>query len=109
MKKTAILFAAFIAFLGTPFLADGYDDDDDEEKYGLEALLEARRAGDVLPLIAILTRIHPITGDNVVDVEFEQEDGRYKYGIYYLDDKGRRREVYVDAQSGDVLKDEMDD
>lgn len=103
MKITAILIAAFTAFFGTSVLADG----DDEEKYGLEALLEARRAGDVLPLIVILARIHPITGDNVVDIEFEQDDGRYKYGIYYLDDKGRRREVYVDAQSGDVLEDEL--
>ena len=105
MKITAILIAAFTAFFGTSVLADG----DDEEKYGLEALMEARRAGHVLPLITILSPIHPITGDNVVDVEFEQDDGRYKYGIYYLDDKGRRREVYVDAQSGDVLEDELDD
>ena len=105
MKKNAILLVALFALLITPVFADG----DDEEKYGLEALMEARRAGDVLPLIAILTRIHPITGDNVVDIEFEQDDGRFKYGIYYLDDNGRRREIYVDAQSGDVLEDELAD
>lgn len=105
MKKTIILLTAFIALFAAPVLADG----DDEEKYGLEALMEARRAGHVLPLITILSQIHPITGDNVVDVEFEQDDGRYKYGIYYLDEQGRRREVYVDAQSGDVLEDGLDD
>ena len=105
MKKTSLLIAAFIALIMTPVLAD----DDDDEKYGLQALMEARRAGDVLPLITILKHIHPITGDNVVAIEFEQDDGRYKYGVYYLDDKGRRREVYVDAQSGNVLEDELAD
>ena len=105
MKITALLFTAFVTFFVAPVLADG----DDEEKYGLEALMEARRAGHVMPLIVILRRIQPITGANVVDVEFEEDDGRYKYGIYYLDDRGRRREVYVDAQSGDVLANELAD
>lgn len=105
MKITALLLTAFVTAFAAPVLADG----DEDEKYGLEALMEARRAGDVLPLIEILARIEPIIGDNVVDIEFERDDGRFKYGIYYLDAKGRRHEVYVDAQSGDVLEHELDD
>lgn len=105
MKITALLLTAFVTSFVAPVLADG----DDDEKYGLEALMEARRSGDVLPLIEILERIEPIIGDNVVDIEFERDDGRFKYGIYYLDARGRRHEVYVDAQSGDVLEHELDD
>ncbi|WP_372991789.1 PepSY domain-containing protein [Sulfitobacter sp.] len=105
MKKHMIVLTTALVFAATAILAD----DDDDERHGLNALLEARRAGQVLPLISILTRVQPITGDNVVDIEFEQENGRFKYGIYYIDDRGHRREVYVDAQTGAVLKNELAD
>ncbi len=96
-----VLFA--IAILVSPGSAD-------EGKHeARDDLSEARKRGEVLPLARILIMVRPAVGDRVVDVEFEREDGRPVYEIYYLDKAGRRREVYVDARTGSVIREHEDD
>jgi uncharacterized membrane protein YkoI len=48
-----------------------------------------------------------VTGE-VVGVEFEREDGQWIYEFKVIDRRGRLLEVYVDAQTGEVLSMEED-
>lgn len=98
-----VLFALAI------LVAPGSADDGMHESRDRDGLSEARKRGEVLPLARILIMVRPVIGDRVVDVEFEREDGRPVYEIYYLDKAGRRHEVYVDARTGSVIRKHEDD
>ncbi len=69
-----------------------------------DSVYEGAKSGKILPLAEILKRVRgQITGE-ILDAKFEQLDGRPAYEIYFLDKKGRRREIYVDAKTGAALK-----
>lgn len=72
---------------------------------------EARRAleeGRARPLAEILQEVRHKLGGEVIAVEFEREEGRFVYEIKLVDSEGRLREVYVDAMTAEILKDEVD-
>ena len=101
--RLAVIAALLLSALGAvPAAADDDDDARDE-------LYEARKRGDILPLDRILKRIDPAIGRHIVDIEVEREDGRVIYEIYYLDRRGRRRQIHVDAGSGSILREKEDD
>lgn len=93
---TILLFA-----LALPSAAD--DDDDYAD------MLDARRRGAILPLAEILERLRPQIGSRILEVEFEQDDGLAVYEIYYLNPRGRRLEIEVDASTARILDMEEDD
>lgn len=99
-----LAFLVLVPFTG-PAQADGEKEESDE----LSVLLEARREGSILPLYAILSSVREITGDNVVEIEFENQGDLVTYGIYYLTPEGLRREIYVNAQTGEVIPHGMPD
>lgn len=116
MRKLLLLLMTGLMLGAAPALAGDDDtesggageqdrhDESERETEGLNELLKARRSGEILPLFVILSMVRPITGNDIVDIEFEREGGLLKYGIYFLDASGARREVYVDAKTGDVLE-----
>lgn len=65
--------------------------------------------GEILPLASILEIVRPITGVHVLEVEVEHEDFGLVYEIYFLDPQGLRREIYVDARTGKILMQKLDD
>lgn len=67
------------------------------------------RQGEILPLAAILEMVRPVTGDTILEVEVEHEDFGIAYEIYFLDPQGRRREIYVDARTGEIMLQKLDD
>ncbi len=87
----------------TPVIADSSSRqwEDDDNSYD-----QARRAlsrGDVLPIEEILKRVNSEIPGQVLEVEFEHERDRWVYEIKLIDEQGRRLEVYLDAQNGEVL------
>jgi uncharacterized membrane protein YkoI len=73
---------------------------------------EARRlmlSGEIRPL-AELMQLHPrrLSG-HLLDVELEEEKGRLVYEIEVLGQDGVVREFYLDASSGAILKEEIED
>ncbi len=100
-----MLGSAGMLVSGTTARADGADSD----SRGLKMLLEERRKGKILPLFAILRLVNDVTGDDIVEIEFERENGEVKYGIYFLTPEGLRREIYVDAQTGEILEEKAAD
>jgi len=107
-KAAAILAAALAAFTILPVLADD-DDDHHGRSRPHDDLHDALQRGDILPLPEILERIRPYTGDRILEIEFDYEDGIPVYEIYFIDSSGYRREIEVDASTGRILSDEKDD
>lgn len=68
----------------------------------------AREDGTILPLAEVLAIIRPRIDGEIIETEFEYEGGRPVYEFKYVDRRGRVRELYVDARTGRILKDEPD-
>lgn len=69
---------------------------------------DAVRRGDVLPLSEILERLGNKLGGEVIEVEFEREDGLYVYEFEIVTPTGQVQEVYVDARTGEIIAREDD-
>ncbi len=72
--------------------------------------LRLRRAGELLPFEAVLAVVlgrYP--GASLLEVELEEEGGRYIYELELLTAGGDVRELEIDARSGAVLQDEAED
>ncbi|MBA3964588.1 MAG: PepSY domain-containing protein [Nitrospirales bacterium] len=56
---------------------------------------------------AVQTALTNVKG-KAFDAELEKEDGRTVFEVKVIDETGATREIYVDAQTGTVLKIEKD-
>lgn len=71
--------------------------------------LRLRRSGELLPfeqVLAIAVGRYPSA--SVLEVELEEDDGRYLYELELLT-AGGVRELEIDARNGAVLQDEAED
>jgi uncharacterized membrane protein YkoI len=99
IKQTIILLTAGFLFAVGSTLAD-----DDH--------LQARRLveeGVIQPLEKILQQVWVQQPGRILEVELEREQERYIYEIELLDDQGVVWELEIDAQSGEILKTELED
>jgi uncharacterized membrane protein YkoI len=99
--RRSLLFACASLLSGTGFARADDDGDDDHD--------EARRAveqGRARPLAEILNQIQPRLGGKVIGVELERERQRYIYEFKVMTSGGVLREIYVDAMTGELLKNE---
>lgn len=64
----------------------------------------AVQSGKVLPLKSVLERLEREHPGQVLEVELEQEDGRWVYEIKLLQAGGRLVKLELDAASGAVLQ-----
>ena len=64
----------------------------------------AVQAGNVLPLKTVLERLEREHPGQVLEVELEQDDGRWIYEIKLLQTGGRLVKLELDATSGAVLR-----
>lgn len=80
--------------------------EDDDHAYD-----RARRAverGEVLPIAQLLELLQDRVSGEVVGIEFTREHGRWMYEFRIVDEGGYLLEVYVDAQTGELLSVEED-
>lgn len=98
-----VVLALVLSLAIAPAFADkgGRGNDDD--------LHEARQRGEVMPLAVILERIRPEIGDRIIEIETDRKSGVILYEIYYLDESGRRREIEIDARTGEIRRMEDED
>jgi len=84
-------------------LAPALDVDQDEA-------LRLRQSGEVLSFQAILRQADErYPGARLLEAELDDDDGELIYDIELLTDEGVVRELEIDARSGRVLEDEVDD
>jgi len=90
----SLLLALALAIAAGPIWADS---DQDRAR-------AAVRAGKVMPLKAVLERLERQYPGQVLEVELEQEDGRWIYEVKLLQSGGRLIKLDLDASTGEVLK-----
>ena len=62
-------------------------------------------AGRFRPLAEILQTVQRKHAGNVLDVELDRNDkGRHVYEVRLLDESGRRREIHIDAVTGEEVR-----
>ena len=64
---------------------------------------DAMRKGKIMPLTAILEIAAKREPGMVIEVDLKTRRGRLIYEIEVLTDNGRRRELRLDARSGEIL------
>jgi uncharacterized membrane protein YkoI len=101
LHTIAILMAVMFAM---PAMARDDDDREDHE--------EARRlqqAGVILPLETIIEKAQAIHAGRILEAELESKQGGHQYEIEILDEDGHVWELKLDAQTGQLLKQELED
>ena len=78
---------------------------DDDHELARRLLSEGR----ILPLTEVIARVQAEVPGEILEVEFEDEDGTYVYEIKILRPDGRVQEVETDPVTGKILKIEDDD
>ena len=91
----AVLLILVLLAAAVPACAD----DGDHER-----AREALRSGRALPLEAILARVQADFPGDILDVEFEDDDGRIVYEIKTITAEGRVLKLEYDAATGDLLR-----
>lgn len=89
-----IPLAAALALAASPALADKRDHD---------LARQALQAGQILPLRSILELVEKRYPGQVLEVEFEHDDGAFVYEIKVLQAEGRLVKLKLDARNGDLL------
>jgi uncharacterized membrane protein YkoI len=64
----------------------------------------AVRSGEVLPLPQLLERLQRSHPGQVLELELEQEDGRWIYEVKLLQADGQLLKLELDARSAEVLR-----
>ncbi|KAA0676579.1 PepSY domain-containing protein [Roseomonas genomospecies 6] len=92
----AVLLSLVLLSVALPAAAD---DDRDHER-----AREALRSGRALPLEAIVARAQADFPGDILDVEFEDDDGQIVYEIKTITAEGRVLKLKYDAATGDLLR-----
>jgi uncharacterized membrane protein YkoI len=79
------------------------DDGGHDEEEDHDAARAAVGRGEAMPLADVLAAVAPNLPGEIVEVEFEREDGHWIYEFKVIDATGRLHEVYVDASNGRIL------
>ncbi len=106
MRAIALIFA-LVATIAVPAASAeegkaGYGDN-------REKLDDARSHGKIMPIDLLLKLLKEKLNGEIVEIELDDNDGGLYYEVYYLDSAGRRIVIYVDAATGAILKDKLED
>jgi uncharacterized membrane protein YkoI len=70
--------------------------------HDFEAARQAVESGGALPLAEILARVGGALPGEIVAVEIERQGATWVYEFKVVDGTGRRREIHVDARTGEI-------
>ncbi|TAH50052.1 MAG: peptidase M4 [Betaproteobacteria bacterium] len=62
-----------------------------------------RESGKILPMEDILNRSRAAQPGQIVEIELDDDGGRYTYEVKIIDDTSRVHKLELDASSGEVL------
>jgi uncharacterized membrane protein YkoI len=101
-RPFALILIALVAAIGAPRGAAGDDSDHDLARRLLEQ-------GRILPLAEIVDKVRSEIPGEMLEVEFETDDGAHIYELKILRPDGRVQEIEVEAATGKIVKIEDDD
>jgi uncharacterized membrane protein YkoI len=114
MRQNATTFAmimacALAAFGPVPLACADDKNSGRDERESADEVYAGAKSGEIVPLAKILEMARKAHPGEVVETKFEHRGEALVYEIYFLDDAGRRVEVYVNARTGELIKAEGDD
>ncbi len=106
-----VLAACFVLYPVVALSETAQDDDGDDVNDAREhyEAREALRLGQVRPLDQIIAVVRKEIAGDIIEIEFERNDGRYVYELEIIDPSGRVIEVEVDAKTAEILEREEDE
>jgi uncharacterized membrane protein YkoI len=102
------VICAIVVAIATAGIAFG-DDDHEGRHESAERASRGARTGEFVPLARIVAAVRERYAGEIVETEFEAEDGRPYYEFHILQQDGRLIEIKVDARSGRYLDGRNDD
>ncbi|QRM54172.1 PepSY domain-containing protein [Sinorhizobium sp. BG8] len=103
-----ILAACFFLYPVVALSETADDDDDANDAREHYEAREALRLGQIRPLEEIIATVRKEIAGDIIEIEFEREDGRYIYELEIIQPSGQIVEVDVDASTMQILKREED-
>lgn len=95
---------ALLAGLGSAALADSDQERGDQEHGDHDRARDALRSGRALPLEEIVAKANAAFPGDILDVDFEDEDGQIVYEIKTITAEGRILKLKYDAATGELLQ-----
>jgi uncharacterized membrane protein YkoI len=74
------------------------------ESVSQKELTQAIKAGKARPLNEIQNLVKSKIEGEIIDIEVEYHKGHIIYEFKIIDKKGRRRDIYVSALTGEILR-----
>jgi uncharacterized membrane protein YkoI len=104
----AVTISALL-FLATPRMVAGDTPTEAEDVLQQEEARQAVKAGLIRPLEEILTEARKTIDGDIVEIEFEKEEGRFIYEIEYVRRDGQLMEMKIDAKTLTVIENGKED
>ncbi len=95
IPMTVLLFSAVVSLSPPVFASD---------KLSQTEVRELRQNGTILSMESILAKTRTVQPGDVVEIELDREDGRYVYEVKLIDAQDRFHKLYLDAGSGEVIR-----
>ncbi|MDB5554630.1 MAG: hypothetical protein JWL86_4614 [Rhizobium sp.] len=104
----AIAISALV-FIATPMMVAGDTPTEAEDRLRQEEARQAVKAGLIRPLEEILAEVKKTIDGDIVEIEFEKDDGRFIYEIEYVRRDGQLMETKIDAKTLAVIENGEED
>lgn len=101
LPRRLIALALSAALLITPTVASS--DDDSNASSQQDQARDAVQRGLARPLEEVLTFVRKTVKGDIVEIELDDDDGRYFYEIEYVAPNGHLMEIKIDARTLDII------
>jgi uncharacterized membrane protein YkoI len=102
MKKIIyFLILLFLCLHTPPSFAD------ESEKPSAAEVARAVKNGVILPLSVIEQRLEGKITGKIINIEIERDDDEWVYEFKIITPSGRRKDIYVDAKTGLILREKV--
>lgn len=105
----AAIAASALFFLAAPMMVAGDTPTEAQDALQQEEARQAVKAGLIRPLEEILSEARKTIDGDIVEIEFENDDGRFVYEIEYVRRDGQLMEMKIDAKSLAVIENDEED
>ncbi len=107
MFRVLVIVLAILPLAPLALAEDSHDKSEEHER--AEEVYKGTRTGEFLTLVQILGVVADDIPGEIIETKFERIGDVPAYEIYFLDKRGRREELLVDARTGTILKDDGDE